>query len=391
MQKHNKKQTSNKPLLACTAAFLAVCAVTLFVPSSADAAMLRTGNEYQVEKDVEIQSDLYFAGSSFTLNGTTTGDVYAAGLRDVTVTGTITEDGVFVTPLFTQTGTMQGDLRVAGGQVVVAGDVTEDIVAAGLYVHITKDAVIKGDAFIVATDRIDVYGDIQGNADLRAKTVAIYGTLGDDVRVHANEVFVVHDSATIAGNVDYVAPREMQRSTEATINGTVTFSGKTIENDHVVYDVIFKSVSVLVLALLLLWLLPHTTNAIARSIAERANGFVLLWGVGALLGIPLAAGLLFSTGVGALPAVLVLFLYGVLVVAALGYVPIALGILIAKAAKVDARAYLWQSIVVGSFAWVLVWFVPFVGIFLGILFMVLTFGEIVRAAYWYVRNARKAQ
>jgi cytoskeletal protein CcmA (bactofilin family) len=369
---------------------LAVFAVSLCVVSvpRADAATLKSGDAYTVASDTEIVGDLYVAGKEFRMYGTTTGDVIAATLQDIETRGTITDDAFLAAPIVTVGGKVDGDVRIVGGQVKLEGTITEDVVAAGLHVVVAENAVIQGDVFIVAADRIDVYGTIEGNAQLHADTIAIYGTLGDDARVHAGEVFVAHDAATIRGNIDYSAPKEMLRSTSATIEGTVTYTGKTAHQESHTHEVVLRVIAVLVLALLFLLLMPQITRNTAARIASTANGLALVWGIATLAGFPLLAALLFMTGIGVLPAVLVLLCYGVLLLVTVGYVPVVLGTLIARTARLDPQKYLWQSVVMGSVAWVVVWMVPFVGMVLGVIFFAITFGELVRALYAHARSTR---
>src|SRR3989339_609961 len=185
----------NKIHIPFLLSILAVC-LSLSIPSLTHAMVIRGGETFELEAYTTLEDDLYVAGKTVTLAGTTTGDVFAAG-SEVVHSGVSTEDMLFAGGEVNVTGLVQGDLRVVGGEIVLSGHVTEDIVLIGGTVEITDEAVIDGDVLVVA-EYFTSTGTIGGIAEVYTKVTEFKGGIvGGSLRAYTRESLSVTGTAHI--------------------------------------------------------------------------------------------------------------------------------------------------------------------------------------------------
>jgi cytoskeletal protein CcmA (bactofilin family) len=194
-----------------------VCAFVLAAPVTADAMVLRQGQEAVVRADETIRDDVYAFGSNVTIDGVIDGDVIAAG-QVVVISGRVS-GGVFGAGQVVRiTGPVDGSVRAAGQTVTITGNVGGDALLAGADVSIAHGATVGRDVAVGATD-VSVLGDTSRDLEIGATTAVIGGSVGGDARVQAKTIAVL-PSADISGDLDYTSANKPRL--EGKVGGTTT-------------------------------------------------------------------------------------------------------------------------------------------------------------------------
>ena len=124
----------------------------------------RNGETIIIGKDEVIEDDLYINAATVVLDGTVKGDLIAFG-------ATITINGV-----------VEGDLMAAGQTVIITGEVKDDARIAGAAIQIGSSAVI-GDDLLAAGASLEMQKGSQVGGDLVVGSgqVLIAGDVAEDV------------------------------------------------------------------------------------------------------------------------------------------------------------------------------------------------------------------
>jgi cytoskeletal protein CcmA (bactofilin family) len=228
------------------AVVLAIVLLLAAVPGVA-VAETRAGGSIVVEADETIDSDLEAFGGSITIYGTVDGDVQAFG-------GTVRIEG-----------TVTGDVSASAGSVVIG-----------------REARIGGNLKSAADD-VTIAGTVRGTVTVSAETITLT------------------DGAIIGGDVEYDGT--LGRDSGAVIRGTVSErsgfgigSMLGISIPSWIPPVCFFATGLLA-AVFLLAVFPDFSAGVARDVTMdplRAGGAGIL----ALVGVPVAIGLLSVTLIG---------------------------------------------------------------------------------------------
>lgn len=241
---------------------------------------LRTGTTVTVGAGESVEGDLYVLGGTVVVDGSVDGDLTAAG-GQVTLNGPVTGDVLAAGGSVSIAGDVAGDLRVSGGQITLNGPVGEDVVAAGGQTTVQGGATIDGD-LVVSGGQVAMGGAVAGNIEANAGTYSRTGTVG---------------------------------GTEHVVQGD---QGEADEEDRAdladdAIDALRHFVVLLLLGAALLWLLPRVLTSAETALRERpaaSLGFGALTFVGyvvfvviAMIVIVLLAILLGLAQLGALAAI----------------------------------------------------------------------------------------
>lgn len=178
------------------AALLALVSLVVIVPLSADAAILKGGDDLYVT--IPIEDDLYIGGAQVIVREKIDGDLLIAA-GDVKVHGNTTEDLLVAAGNATLYGDVGDDLRLAAGNVNIGAQIQDDVFIAAGSAKFDRLSHIVGDARISARDVV-LDGHIEGNVTIQANEVVITGVIDGIVEIEASEVLidgVLHSSSTI--------------------------------------------------------------------------------------------------------------------------------------------------------------------------------------------------
>lgn len=289
------------------------------------------------------------------------------------------------------------DVIALAGELKVAGDVQDDLVAAARRLRIAKVASIGGDARLAAR-KIELAGRIGGNVRAVTRQITISGTIDGKADLLAEQI-VIAPGARIAGDLIYRSGNRPEIAEGASIGGTV----QEIKTGFPTMQKIGRTLLAIGLALLLAWALgilvlgavvqlivPGLMEATADRLRQRPWA-MLGRGVALLLLLPAVAGLLFATVIG-IP-VGILFLLVLFLLWWLGLVAVAYSIGLwmrgrlgrPTAPSMSARI-LWTLaglVVVG-----VVSLVPFVGIVVALLALAAGIGAVAAQTWGRLQPAQ---
>ncbi|SFG08089.1 Polymer-forming protein [Halopelagius inordinatus] len=321
-----------RKLLAILAVFVLLVGTTGVVSAQTDTPF---GGAITVEAGETHEGDLRVAGGSVVVAGTVDGSLQVAAGRVVV----------------TDTGRVTGDVAAAAGSVTIDGAVDGDV-------SVGTASLVVGDAAVVG-----------GSLEAGAADARIDGTVAGDVTVGA-DTFVVGPGADIGGDVVYDAGT-VTVSEEATVGGTVTrddtlgqtapvFDGRSGATSAVSTALValYGFFANLVLGALLLAVAPgfaRRVTDVATTEAAKSAGVGLL----ALVGVPVVLVLLVVTVVGIPLSVAGFAAFGLVLWAAAVYGALVLGTWLLSLADYDQR---WVALFVGVFLVSLAGLLPFGGV-----------------------------
>ena len=370
---------------------LLLCMGVLSVPL-AYAAEIRSGDEVVIRSTDTVTDDVYAAGGSVTSEGRVNGDLIAVG-GNLLVGGDVTGDLALAGGSVTVTGTIGDDARLTGGNVAFSGSVGDDLMIGGGQVSMLSGAVIGGDVRI-AGGRVVIDGTVEGSVTIGAGEVVVNGVIAGDVQVYAGTV-TVGPNARIGGQLVYEAEQEATIDEGATITGGVAFNELSVSRGEGAWAY-FGGVGVLfVLGMLLVGVLlfgkgVHSfTENTARRAASSSWWKYLLLGLVMLIVIPFAAALLFATILGAPLGALALLGYIALIIVSWFYAAIILGSVIGRMTKRFGNGGVtWASLILGAFVYVLLGLIPFLGQLIQLGFFLMALGALGVRKWEYVKALR---
>ena len=137
---------------------------------------VRAGDSITVPASETVDGDLYVFAGNILVDGTVNGDLTAFG-GQVQVNGHVAGDVLIGSGTVTVSGQVDGDVRIAGGQVTVGGTVGEDLVLGAGQANVAAGGTVKGD-LIVSAGTVTVAGNVAGSIQGSAGTYSRSGTVG---------------------------------------------------------------------------------------------------------------------------------------------------------------------------------------------------------------------
>lgn len=348
---------------------------------SAGTAM-RSGNLVSVGKEEVVDSTLYLAGTTVTVNGTVKGDLYCAG-QNIDVTGTVEGDVICAGQTVNVSGNVLGDVRVAGQTVTVAGPIAHSLTAFGQSVTLSGNAVISMDVTVYGTS-VHLGGKVGRDAVVGGQNVTVAGLVGRNITSTVDQL-AFGNGSRVGGNVDYTSYKEADKGSGVTVEGkTIRHDPPANQNDSTLgwvaqfWGVAYWFGAWLVLGLLLLALAPRSYKATANVMIQQA-GWTLLAGTAALIMTPVLAVMLMVTVLGIPAGAVVLLLWVVAMMAACAYSGFSLGQWLAAQAGWKLKWPLATSLAIGLLLLALLMLVPVVGGLFSLLALVWGLGGIVLA------------
>jgi cytoskeletal protein CcmA (bactofilin family) len=160
----------------------------------------------------------FVAGSQVVVEAELSDDLFAAG-GQVVVERSVAEDIIIAGGTLRREAIDANDVIAAGGRVDIGGNITDDLVLASGALHLDRDTVNGVDAWL-AGGVLDVEGQIGGRLSASARSVRPNGTVKCDVEVSGRTI-VVADGARLGGDLVYRSDREVDLAEGATIAGEV--------------------------------------------------------------------------------------------------------------------------------------------------------------------------
>ena len=317
----------------------------------------RSGENIVIPSDEVIDDDLYVAAGTFVLDGTVNGDLIATG-QSITINGTVDGDVMAAGQTILVHGTVTGAIRMAGSVLLIdeQASIGGDVIAAGYSLETRQGSAI-GQDLVFAGGQILLAGDVTRNAQVSSGAFELRGAVGGDVNAEVGEAgaaymgpppslflppssisaptvdpgLTIAQLASIEGDLEYTQSREL-----AIPAGAV--AGEVIRNQPATntaaapqetagqrilqwgLNALRASITLILIGLFLLWLFPSLVQGLSRKL-QSAVLPSLGWGV--------AAYILFFLALLLLLVVIILggLLFGLLTLGGLAGTIISVGIL----------------------------------------------------------------
>jgi cytoskeletal protein CcmA (bactofilin family) len=309
----------------------------------------------------------------------------------LSVTGDVLDDALVVGGSVTLLGMVGDDLRVAGGQVQVNSLVGGDFVGAGGSINILPDAVIEGD-LVVAGGEVILDGVVNGDVRLVGGRLVLNGTVMGDVKARLDEDLVVGTGAVVMGELSYKARKEGIISEFAQI-GSVVFEPRL---DAIVKDGdvgkkaagVFALIAAFIASWRFLMLLGFTLLVVlawkkwANQVVETAsNSFLRSFGLGLVMFIvtPVIIALLLMSLVGTLVGLFGIAAYAAVLILSKVFAAVLAGAILARLlSRRKAWQITWPWAIFGVVALKIVGLVPILGWLAGVVLMLAALGILMR-------------
>ncbi len=330
----------------------------LVVPPAAMAAELSAGPSVTVSQGERIDDDLYAAGSTIDITGEVTRDVFAAA-SSIVVSGRVGGDATLAAGTIRVDGPIAGSLRVTGGTVEVTAPIGWDLAILGAgSVSVARSATVGHDVAVIGAGTITIDGRVEGDIRGSAGTLIVAGRVNGDIDVDAERI-EIRDGAEVRGALRYRAPQPATVAPGARVLGPQEHTPRpatTGREPKTALDRVIDWVTTVLLRLgwaivagtLLIVLLPRQTSR-ATDMLRLAPLPTVLWGIAALIVVPIAALLLLVTIVGIPAALLLLGIWLAVLYLSQVLVGVALvRLLPVRLFRGDRRLTLWLSMLVGT-------------------------------------------
>ncbi len=279
-------------------------------------------------------------------------------------------------------GVIKDDLRIVGGTVTIAGEVTGNLVVVASDLKVLSTAKVGGDILFFGA-RADISGSVGGNILGTSEYLRVDAPVAGGLDIKTRSL-VLGERAVIAGDVLYASAADLTRAQNAVVEGEITRSEVTVVVENTLKDALIPFLITLFGALVFFLLFKRFLVRVAESAETRQFRAVLI-GFATLFLMPLAAMILLLSTLGSLLGILLVFVYFALLVLTYILMGGVAGSYLMSVLKRGSPAVSVLSIVFGVALVHVLMYVPMVGAILLLPLFVLTLGIIVERLYQLVR------
>jgi cytoskeletal protein CcmA (bactofilin family) len=366
---------------------LMLAAALAGAPAPAGAQEAEAGAVVTIPSGEVREGDLYTAGESVRIDGRLAGDLVAAAQR-LLVNGQIDGDLFAVGRTIDLRGPVGDSTRIVGDQLTVNATIDGDLIAGGNRLRLLEAAVIRG-GVVAAASSVEIEGTVEKNLRVAAGEIVVRGTVSGDANLIADRLELA-PGARIDGDLDYRARIPLSPEAAARVAGTVRYEeavdGDDEDDDSALGSVLFwswQTGAALLAGLLAVALFRRVVQELVTAIAGATTLGALL-GFGAFLIVPVSAVVAMATLVGLPIGLIAMLLFGVaLYVAKLPIAVWAGGRLLALAGRPDASSY--AAMAVGILVLYLLFAIPWIGWLMWLAAAWLGFGAMVLAGRRYLQ------
>jgi hypothetical protein len=379
--------------------FLLVMMAANFMPAAA--FRIEYGNNIVITRPV--YENLYIAGGNVTINAPIYGDLIIAG-GTIVINDTIFKDILLAGGRAFLNGFAGDDIRCAGGEIHISKNVTGEVVVAGGQVFIDKGVTIG--SLLATGGNITVDGNVNGEVKGAFGNLLLNGNISKDIDCRGGKI-------TINGRIDgrsVLAASDIIIGNDAVFENDIHYwnrKGKldfkqNLKNGNAIYDPTLRirngewyylgAATVLgllwylgmafLMILIIQYLFANTFKKAADTVFSnslKSLGFGLLF----IIGLPVAAIVLFITLIGVPVGLLLVFFYIILLL-----LSSAITSVVAANWMNNRNEYHWNfwHIAFAAFGIFIVlkllYSVPFVGWLVMILLACISYGAILLNVNW---------
>jgi cytoskeletal protein CcmA (bactofilin family) len=315
-----------------------------------------------------VNRNYYAAGDSVVLSGTVNGDVYVAG-GNVIIEGVVNGDVLVAGGNITIRGRVTNDVRAIGGNITVSGQTGGSVSMVGGNLNVPNGGRIGG-SLVAAGGNLEVFGPVTLSIDAAAGQITVGTVVGRDITATAGQLTITSRSE-VNGGLYYWSNMQADIQQGASIIGPIVFHELPKEFDTrperdatryfsgaALFLAFMSLVSRFILGLILLALLPVFVKTMVNTIREKP-GKSILFGLIAMILVPIIFIILFITAVGIPIALILMAIFWILWYLAPIFVALFIGEKIVK--KINGWALL-----VGLLIYELLKFIPVLGWLIGL-------------------------
>lgn len=256
----------------------------------------------------------------------------------------------------------------------------------------TNDLTISGvvyDLFATAQD-ITINGYIYRDIRVSTNNLNINGMIGRNAFVSVNDIkfpetsseegSTITNRAIINGNLNYFSPHEISIPTKELVGGDINFNSMAKYDSNIVQKYILSfgkfTITVIIIWLLCLWLAPKFLNNTNELLSKKLLR-VIAYGILTPIVIAIAFITLLLLGITSKVALLGLGLLLLLIAIGSSIFVIAINRILCGKLKIEKTLQTLGMLIISStVAWLLT-IIPYVGIFLNLIFSILGLGIVI--------------
>lgn len=283
----------------------------IFAPVSF-AQSFRANDNVTVAKEETVESTLFAAGKTISIDGVVDGDVFCAG-STVIISGVVNGDVICAGQSVTISGTVNGDIRLAGESITLEGTVLGNASVAGSMFTVASTGTIEGDTQ-VGSARFTMNGNVGRDLTLGSEIISINGIVGRDIHAESG-TFDILSNGMVGGTVSYRSEKQLTSAAGSQIKGEIKWDKYTASErknmgvSSFVGVVALIGLSLFAFAMILVLFVPQRFKkasdlAIANWSKTMAVGllttlvvpFVIVFSLMTLIGVPLGILLMMAFG-----------------------------------------------------------------------------------------------
>ena len=365
-------------------------AFVLLIALPATASTVGFGETYTLPTASRVERNLYVAAGTALVSSPVDGDV-TVGAGNATVSGPVTGDILITGGTLDVLGSVGGDLRGAGGILTISDKIGGDAVLAGGSVSLLSGASVAGDA-LVAGGKVSLLGTIDGTTYVAGGDIFIDGNIKGTVHIYSAGRVRVGPHAVIGGDFMYRASSNVVIDPAAVIVGKTTFqyippmiSAHDIRGFFAgLFGLLFvtRLLVLMVSALFFVLVFRRGTSSLV-GVSLSTFWKMCLIGLAIFVAVPFAGLIIGLTIFGGLLAIVMLVVWLVLLLIAQIYAGVVFAAVCQKYIfKQEASPLVsWRTAALGVLGLGVVCLVPYVGLFIGLVFFLVALGSLSTLAY----------
>jgi cytoskeletal protein CcmA (bactofilin family) len=345
----------------------------LAIPAVSLAAYVAAGKTVALPATIATSTNAYLAGGAVDAATPVDGDLLIGG-GNIVISSAVKNDIMAAGGTINIVNASANDVRVVGGNINIDGKFAGELMAAGGNITITPNSTIAKDSY-VAAGTLTFMGNENGGLTVAGGNVDINGTVNGNLVVKRAGNVTIGPNAIIKGNFEYSAQQTATIDPSAKIAGQTTFhqmaasanngmgsetTGIGIVAALLTFWLVAKFLIVLTAAYLLWYLARKDMTAIINDTRSRFWK-KLFAGFAFLILVPVGAFILFLTLIGAIPALVAVLGYILLLILAAPVAIILASAILMALFKKSMTDLHWYHILIGAIVYTIIAFIPFLG------------------------------
>ncbi len=358
-----------------------IFALFLFPSIVWGASIVRTGEMISITPDQVVEDDFYGMGNAVVVSGSVVGDLLVAG-GELTLNGKIGKDLAVLAGQVDVHGNVGDDARIVAGEVTIAGEINGDLVVIAQNLKVLSTAKINGDILFFGSDA-DISGVVTGSILGTNEKMRLDAEVGGSVDISTNN-FVLGDNSKVADNVKYTSTNELTRAQNSQVTNDIVRNDPIYKEDNQIKN--FLIVSLVTLFASLVWYLFF--RKLLQKIVFHSNEHIVrnfFIGFGIFFLLPIASLILIASTLGSLLGMFLLFSYALLVLASFITAGVIVGSFIGKLYPGSGDVQI-VFITFGVFSLIGLIYIPVIGPIILTGLILLTLGSVATTLYRLLRS-----